>query len=249
MKLAPTLLVFATSTASAHGTAHYSLENGKIVVDVGGVLEDVPVDCEETHDLVQFEGNLYVACGPRGIAVYSIADPTSPKLAGRNETAPCKHLAPDGACSAVARPVVAPRVVVTDPKPDVEQPTETTKKRSWYGWQTLVSDAVAVVALFPFVFPGIGAYAFGAPIIHWVHGNVGAGFASLGLRVGGGTLVGVGAAVSSAYGTDNDAVGGVMIAFGIAALVAAPILDAAYLAYDEPEPKVSITPFGISGKF
>ncbi len=68
-----------------------------------------------------------------------------------------------------------------------------THERYWYGWQTLIVDgaslAVAGVGFgtgnTPTITVGELAYTFGAPIVHWTHGNVGFGFASLGLRIAG----------------------------------------------------------------
>jgi hypothetical protein len=56
----------------------------------------------------------------------------------------------------------------------------------WYGWQTLIADGGAlglgIASRQPAVF--LIGYLAAPPIIHWSHGKVGAGFASLGLRVG-----------------------------------------------------------------
>jgi hypothetical protein len=62
-----------------------------------------------------------------------------------------------------------------------EQP----KKSTWYGWQTLAADAGVVGATVAtrnaYVF--VGGYSLAAPIVHWAHGNVIEGFASLALRI------------------------------------------------------------------
>jgi hypothetical protein len=59
-------------------------------------------------------------------------------------------------------------------------------KTTWYGWQTLIADGGAVAATLvtgnAVVFAG--GITLGAPIVHWAHGNVLNGFASLGVRVG-----------------------------------------------------------------
>jgi hypothetical protein len=66
-----------------------------------------------------------------------------------------------------------------------ETKSETKNKTTWYGWQTLLVDggtvATTVATGQPLVF--VGGMTFGAPIVHWAHGNVLQGFASLGLRV------------------------------------------------------------------
>jgi hypothetical protein len=65
-------------------------------------------------------------------------------------------------------------------------------RRRWYGWQTLLVDGASIGLLVLGVAAddrgagrlGALGYFFGAPIVHWSHGHVGKGFASLGLRVG-----------------------------------------------------------------
>jgi hypothetical protein len=65
----------------------------------------------------------------------------------------------------------------------------------WYGWQTLLVDGAALAAITSVaafdrgshtggavVLGGLGAYAFGAPIVHATHGHWGTAFGSFGLR-------------------------------------------------------------------
>lgn len=96
--------------------------------------------------------------------------------------------------AAVAHPVTTlPQPVMLEPPLIIEdQPMV----QSWYGWQTLIADGTAAllglvaVPLGPEYQPvavtlGITAastYLFAAPIVHFVHGNVGRGFGSLALR-------------------------------------------------------------------
>ncbi len=70
---------------------------------------------------------------------------------------------------------------------------------TWYGWQTLAFDGVVAVDVASFGYGqipgppstlgtlwevvGVTTYLAAAPIVHWAHGNVGAGFASLAMRV------------------------------------------------------------------
>ena len=122
--------------------------------------------------------------------------------------------------------------------------------RVWYGWQGLVVDAVSVGVVIGGVYAssvalvtaGSSTYAFGAPIVHWAHGNVGRGFVSLGGRVGaplGGFIVG---AVCGAMfgphqsghvpgGGSSDDVRSAAAAGAITAGITASLLDAAFLAY------------------
>lgn len=327
------------SAARAAPEPRYTLDRGNLVVDMDGVLEDVPVACPNPVGLARQGDRLFVACGADGSLVYSLADPSRPVLAERRDSAPCGHVSEDGSCTdasalrarfptmaspaAIAaaacaltgsvggrpldvvlgvvaepggvrrcKPAAPPGavallvrteqaedarfvVVEMDPPDGValedsrvalaaagrglrdrlegrsraapfateappEQPA-TTEKRKWYGWQTIVVDCVAIGALFPFFFPGVALYGLGSPIVHWIHGNVGAGLISATLRLGGGaTLVGGGAMASSSGGSAAGAGGAIFIVTGIVALATAPVLDAAVFGYDEPEPEKSV---------
>ena len=95
-------------------------------------------------------------------------------------------------------PVPSPGVVVAQPPPPSAPPSPPPPyagaplEREWYGWQGLILDAAAIG-----IFVGgwaaddgniVGAgwftYVLGAPITHWAHGNIGKGFADMGLRIG-----------------------------------------------------------------
>jgi hypothetical protein len=66
----------------------------------------------------------------------------------------------------------------------------------WYGYEILATDGAALLLAVPALASnsstvhsvfGVGSlmtYGLGAPIVHFTHGRVGAGFADLGLRVG-----------------------------------------------------------------
>jgi hypothetical protein len=58
-------------------------------------------------------------------------------------------------------------------------------ERTWYGWQILLADA-ASIACAAITEHGecIVGLALSGPVVHSLHGHVGRGFASLGLRVG-----------------------------------------------------------------
>jgi hypothetical protein len=86
----------------------------------------------------------------------------------------------------------ASRADETAPPPEPRAASTT----SWYGYQTLATDGVAL-ALALSTIPtkngattqgfGVGAltmYGVGAPIVHFSHGHVGKGFLDLGLRIG-----------------------------------------------------------------
>jgi len=128
----------------------------------------------------------------------------------------------------------------------------------WYGGTNILVDAASLGLLAG----GIGAqsappaivgslgYALGSPIVHWSHGNVGRGFASLGLRLGLPFVTGaVGAAVAGGC-SDCDvppAFGGAIIGAGVGAL-AAMIIDDVALAREEVPPGESRLGFGFTGR-
>lgn len=167
-----------------------------------------------------------------------------------------------------APPPVAPAVVPSSPNPaPVETPpspapapaTTTTSEPQtlWYGWQTLLADSGALllaVLAGAAESPALGGFSYAAyllapPIIHVVHGRVGAGFASLGMRV----VAAPGAAVIGALlaaAADPDVFDetatptGVAVGFGVGLFLgwgASVAIDAAVLARSEkveaPTPK------------
>lgn len=122
-------------------------------------------------------------------------------------------------------------------------------RRRWYGWQILAGDGTAVTMLFlaarfdseTLAWSAVAAYAFGGPIIHWSHGNVGTGFVSLALRVG---LPSVGAYVGCAADDSEDFLFGRCFTGaslgGFLGYVTAVVVDAAVLAHaDEAAPRSS----------
>lgn len=123
--------------------------------------------------------------------------------------------------------------------------------RRWYGWQIIISDAVGGVLQTAGIFsslasPPLGAGLFvtgqtvsffGGPIVHWAHGHVGRGFASMfGLRVGLpflGGLLAIGPAVAS--NNSAAATNWIYAGIGLGSLVGW-IIDVAVLAFDEVQP-------------
>ncbi len=94
---------------------------------------------------------------------------------------------------------------------------------SWYGWQILIID-VATVATFAADDSGTRmggglAYTLGGPVVHWAHGQQGAGWGSLALRSFTPLLF---------IGADDDA--GRSAAYGAALL--ASVLDITLLAHE-----------------
>ncbi len=73
------------------------------------------------------------------------------------------------------------------------------------------------------VLGGLLAFDFGSPCVHWAHENVGAGFASFGIRAGGTLLLFAGVASWS----------GEAALLGLGAMVAAIPIDAAAFAWED----------------
>lgn len=60
----------------------------------------------------------------------------------------------------------------------------------WYGWQMLIIDTAGLALVLgafsgeeALLWTGAGVQLVGGPVVHWAHGQLGRGFASLGLRV------------------------------------------------------------------
>lgn len=150
--------------------------------------------------------------------------------------------------------LAAPRAQAADPaepearanaaEPEPESPSR------WYGWQTLATDGAALGLISAslatvdgggrspssaLAWGALGAYALGAPVMHFVHENPGRGFASFGIRIGGPVVLGVAGAMAEncgGGGGDFCGLGGALIGttLGIATAIT---IDAAVFAYDD----------------
>jgi hypothetical protein len=126
-------------------------------------------------------------------------------------------------------------------------------ERSWYGGTTLGAAGASFGLIVlgagtesaPLVTVGATTWVLAPATIHFAHGNVGRGFLSLGLAAGAPLLLG---AMSSAVfgpafereGCNDLDCSGFIPAFttgALAGFVAAPLVDALVLAWDEPEPE------------
>jgi hypothetical protein len=155
---------------------------------------------------------------------------TAPDLVAGARAAELRALARDAAPNVQpAAPTFAP-AHASPPNAEASAEAKIESESRWYGWQTLLSDGLAVVAT-PLAPPlGIGMYLLGGPIVHIVHLEGFNVLKSLGVRVitpvvGG--LVGV-AAASGCTGLLCELEGagwGVVIGAGIAVVVDAALIS------------------------
>jgi hypothetical protein len=129
------------------------------------------------------------------------------------------------------------------PAPDY--PGSEIRERTWYGWQTLIADALGIGLIVfgdesDIIFVGIGVLGLGAPLVHFAHANVDGGLISLAIRAGSiGLLVLGGALVGNAIFDDRSSssetrntFGAVLIVASIVGGLTGLIVDAAVLGYE-----------------
>jgi hypothetical protein len=154
------------------------------------------------------------------------------------------------------------RIEMRCPRMELAEPTLARKPRTrWYGWQTLITDGASLAMLMGGASSNDSAgtwvalsgltYALGGPTVHWAHGNVGKGAASLGLRLGLPVGLGLlGYACGSAMSGGKGYGGAVFGALGfVVGFPAAMAIDSAALAREDVEPdepdgeaKAQVTP-------
>jgi hypothetical protein len=135
----------------------------------------------------------------------------------------------------------------TLPEAPLEAPSEigAPTHRVWYGWQTLIvagtstAAGLAVNETASYGFCGV-ALVVGGATVHWVHGHIARGFASIGLDLGLGLAgAGLGALIGESSNRAPDdgshatyatfgALAGVSVGLGVALLI-----DVAALGYDD----------------
>jgi len=150
-----------------------------------------------------------------------------------------------------SRPPLSSESDDSRPSSDAAASTE----RVWYGWQTLIVEAGALTLMFAgagmnsgsdgggadLAILGLGAAALGPPIVHWAHGNVGKGFGSFGLMMGGPIVGAIGGGVIACAGDAcKGEMGGLgalagMLIGGLVGGVASVAIDSSVLAYDTPK--------------
>ena len=138
----------------------------------------------------------------------------------------------------------------------------------WYGWQTLATDAAAVVLVVAAVsviaesegdsstgtalaYLSLGAYALGGPVVHIAHENYGRAAGSFGLRVGGPIVGGALGCAADGSSSGYGCLGGLALGMFLGTLTAV-VVDSAALAYEKVpataasarkrKPQSSVTP-------
>ncbi|MFO0562910.1 MAG: hypothetical protein U0269_33125 [Polyangiales bacterium] len=177
-------------------------------------------------------------CNPRGTALLSCECPEARADESANTPAAQRAVADESSRTVASAPS---RTSAINPA---------SFERRWYGWQILIPDlAGGLLTSIGGIVGGTGGLAlsitgstvafFGGPIVHWAHGHVGRGFASMfGLRLGlpvAGALLGLGIG----YGAGNPSLGTALGA-SVGALTGL-IVDIAVLAYDEPAVNVRVS--------
>lgn len=131
--------------------------------------------------------------------------------------------------------VLAPRGPASSEHPSADSGSDYRPRRRWYGWQTLIVDGGATLALLALAarsdtngddawLTGIAvAYSVAPPIIHLAHGHPGKALLSLGIRVVGPL------AIASGVSNHNPGIG----VFGLLAIPAAISIDAAAIARED----------------
>lgn len=164
------------------------------------------------------------------------------------------------ALATVAAPAAAqsaqPSLASTERTPAPVDGSGSAYTTRWYGGETLAADALSYVTAAvggavgsrAVAYTGLAGFVVATPIIHFTHGNVGAGFASLGLRAG---LPALGVAGLYLCPVDQDAgfhisgcqLGSLMLGVGLDVLVVPPV-DAAVFAHERvrKRPEIGLVP-------
>lgn len=121
----------------------------------------------------------------------------------------------------------------------------------WYGWQPLISDGAATASWLTavatkegsgvLVIVGATAYLLGGAIVHWAHGSVGKGFASLGLRFVVPVVTGLAFLAACLHCSDSQAAltGGILLVPGLLLPMATDDFVLAYEPRTTPPPTSS----------
>jgi hypothetical protein len=135
---------------------------------------------------------------------------------------------------------------------------ETPKHRVWYGWQTLLADALGITLFVIAIaddesgvgFVSLGVATLGSPLVHFAHQNVEGAVISLSIRAASLGLAVLGAFLiaDTIFNENSDSetatrnlIGGVTIVVSIAGLLAAIGVDLTVLAFEPGKPARSDT--------
>lgn len=124
-------------------------------------------------------------------------------------------------------------------------------KLQWYGWPIAAMDGAGVALtgvwwldsddLWPVAIGAGALFTLGAPVTHWLHGFIGRGFLSLGVRSAAmlSFLAGIGSLIAADEDSSVATRGYVLVSASAVGLVAMSIVDLALLAF-EPAPQRSV---------
>jgi hypothetical protein len=219
-----------------------------VKIDVPG-YESLPCVQKAHHKLATLQN-------PRETAIrceFGCAPPPTPKSAP-----PPVVVAPPAPAPAPVSTPVQPTPVQPTPSqpspPPGRRPEQPEYEKVWYGYQTLIADAASATLFAGGLFSKSGGATLGGylgfvlatPIVHMVHGNIGPGFGSIGLRllmpvigIGVGAIAGVIIGGTSGSGSfdrfadgANGAVNGAVIG-GLIGAAGCVLIDAAGFAYSK----------------
>lgn len=191
--------------------------------------------------------------------------PDAPPAPPAPEAAPSAPAAESAPAPAVPAPVSPPAPPPAVPPAPAALPEEESihplpeRPSRWYGWQTLATDGGAVLLIVAslsmndanrdtpteaLAWGAFGAYALGAPVVHFAHSNPGRGLGSVAMRVGGPILLGFVGSVLENCGNGGGefcGLGGALLG-ATAGIVGAVVVDSAVFAYDDQPDSTASAP-------
>lgn len=153
------------------------------------------------------------------------------------------------------------RPLTSMPPPEVAKSSSPSSSSGWYGWQTLIADAASAAVLtgglvswtVESTVAGYAGLLLATPIVHGIHGNVGRGLASFGLRLLLPSLAGaIGAGLNVAAKGEETTKKGVVTSAGVGigiAMASCIVIDLAFLAWDSKDQRTGSTPPPTSGTY
>ena len=131
-------------------------------------------------------------------------------------------------------------MLASQPYPEVDE------SRTWYGWQNLIADGIAIGSVLVLeevsIGVGIGIGLLVSPIVHFAHDNTFAGSLSFGLRALSGGLFLFGFLVGTDeidIGDDEETTAAVTAIAGLVGYTVTVVLDASVLSFQKPQPQSS----------